>query len=459
MGWTIKLIDGSGNSYPVYLPDPAYEAALRNDSTVEFWGKALSYTCPRGHGIGVAWLLMDRLSIEGLSKSALHHIEITGDYGEVTLYNFVVVSAMCVSNTRGSDDDSLYLVELQDVRALLTQDDASQWYDDGQSWADAWTAIWANLNATYRGAKPDLPISPDGNPNNLGWVDYSAWDAACEFLHAAGCEIVYNPTVQTNQFSVVEIGAAQTNGGYSLAQWQSQYRDRLIFDWDPSQNLTLADSTTDLETNRLRQYYSGVIADVLPGSELTTVRWRYYRAEGRNGGLVTEWHQAPLRQPEHTVATRTCPAVLQGDLDSGSYATAKLYYHNPDDGDEDFKDLDVYDDTMTVYDWLLPDYVTIPSGNFVFATQCLDGRWYVSNWLPQADRCAAVLKGALDSGDATATVDNVTPLNGSSPVDAAADELTAQNVHGWDGDDNAACKIEWNQTEERWELYQVTCPS
>jgi len=77
------------------------------------------------------------------------------------------------------------------------------------------------------------------------------------------------------------------------------------------------------------------------------------------------------------------------------------------------------------------------------------------------DRCTCFLKGAL-SGGATATVDNVLVIHGTSPLADPTDtteELTVYNTHAWDGDDNALCRIEWNRTTEHWEFYQVTCPA
>ena len=88
-------------------------------------------------------------------------------------------------------------------------------------------------------------------------------------------------------------------------------------------------------------------------------------------------------------------------------------------------------------------------------TNAAGRRWTGS----KGNRCRALIKTAMTSGDTTHTVDNVTPLNGSSPVDLSTDELTVYNIHTWDADDNAICKIEWNETLEQWEIYQVDCPA
>lgn len=65
------------------------------------------------------------------------------------------------------------------------------------------------------------------------------------------------------------------------------------------------------------------------------------------------------------------------------------------------------------------------------------------------------LQGAMASGDSTKTVDNLEPIDGSG----GDTSLTAYNVHGWAGDDNAICRIEWVEDDSRWEFYQVTCPA
>ena len=78
------------------------------------------------------------------------------------------------------------------------------------------------------------------------------------------------------------------------------------------------------------------------------------------------------------------------------------------------------------------------------------------------DRCNALLKGALASGNGTTTVDNVVATRGVSPLDDPTDmaeELTVDNFFAWDGDDNARCKIEYNEDDDTWELYQVKCPA
>jgi hypothetical protein len=78
---------------------------------------------------------------------------------------------------------------------------------------------------------------------------------------------------------------------------------------------------------------------------------------------------------------------------------------------------------------------------------------------PKATRCRGLLKGALASSTATATVDNVVGLDGVSPTGSASATVAVQNTHRWEGDDDATCRFEWNNENQQWELYQVDCPA
>lgn len=74
-------------------------------------------------------------------------------------------------------------------------------------------------------------------------------------------------------------------------------------------------------------------------------------------------------------------------------------------------------------------------------------------------RCKGLLKGAMDSTDATATVDNVSPIMGPNPTTSTTSTVTVYNAHDWDADDNAKCRFEYIRSSSRWDLYQVNCPA
>ncbi len=78
------------------------------------------------------------------------------------------------------------------------------------------------------------------------------------------------------------------------------------------------------------------------------------------------------------------------------------------------------------------------------------------------DRLKGTLVGALAPGDATKTMDGISIGKGADPrtnPTDASETITVHNVHGFESDDNALCRVEWMESEQRWEIYQVTCPA
>lgn len=67
--------------------------------------------------------------------------------------------------------------------------------------------------------------------------------------------------------------------------------------------------------------------------------------------------------------------------------------------------------------------------------------------------------GAVDSGDATFTIDNVTSYTDQSPVDGAGDTVTVQNTYSDAADDNAVCTATWNPVTELWDCDNIKCPA
>ena len=68
------------------------------------------------------------------------------------------------------------------------------------------------------------------------------------------------------------------------------------------------------------------------------------------------------------------------------------------------------------------------------------------------------LKGSLDSGDGTFTIDNVVAISGKSPVDGPSDTVEIANSHGWDGDDGAEVDAIWCKADNEWRAIQLDCP-
>jgi len=84
--------------------------------------------------------------------------------------------------------------------------------------------------------------------------------------------------------------------------------------------------------------------------------------------------------------------------------------------------------------------------------------WYVTRAF-SATRLRGKLIGSLGSTDATATVDNLIPLDGHYPIDSPSTSVTAQNIHAWEADSGADVVVQWNDFDSQWEMVQVTCPA
>jgi len=103
-------------------------------------------------------------------------------------------------------------------------------------------------------------------------------------------------------------------------------------------------------------------------------------------------------------------------------------------------------------------------------TSGADGAVGEARWWPDAEEWEissmslpmhfnALAKGAVASGDATYTVDNLEPLYGCySHVLNAAEEVTVRNRFTDDFDDNAKLTITWNGTQNEFQTADGTCP-
>lgn len=150
-------------------------------------------------------------------------------------------------------------------------------------------------------------------------------------------------------------------------------------------------------------------------------------------------------------ATR-CNATLAEDYTSGS-GTVKVNNVVPLDGaspvESETDELEV-----TVVRDIWPSAVEGTTCEIIYnETQ---SRWELDR-LDVATRCRAKLQAAYASGSTTATVDNISGMNGTSPVASAGDTLTANlNMSGWPsfavGTD---CNIEWDKSAAAWSVYWI----
>jgi len=87
------------------------------------------------------------------------------------------------------------------------------------------------------------------------------------------------------------------------------------------------------------------------------------------------------------------------------------------------------------------------------------GEWEISS-MSVPMHFNALAKGAVDSGDATYTVDNLEPLYGCySHVLNSAEEVTVTNRFADDIDDNAKVTITWNASQNIFQTADITCPA
>jgi len=96
-------------------------------------------------------------------------------------------------------------------------------------------------------------------------------------------------------------------------------------------------------------------------------------------------------------------------------------------------------------------------GSFGMAT-LRNSQWEIDAMQPHATWIRALVYDTDGfTGGATIAVDNVVVIQ---PVDTAilmADVTPANNIHLWDGDDNAKLTLAWNDQSESWDFVQMDC--
>lgn len=80
--------------------------------------------------------------------------------------------------------------------------------------------------------------------------------------------------------------------------------------------------------------------------------------------------------------------------------------------------------------------------------------WITKHYMTTRYRGLINDSGGFTSADSTTAMDNLVALNGMGDETSLG---TVHNIHGWDGDDNAIARAEWNAEDGQWELYQLTC--
>ena len=119
------------------------------------------------------------------------------------------------------------------------------------------------------------------------------------------------------------------------------------------------------------------------------------------------------------------------------------------DTDDEYCDIaDAQSDTLTSYGLASARIIHKPSG--------IGDKWCVIQLGVRhgpATRYRGQQVGALLISDANNVVDNLVALDGV-PVETS---VTVDNVLNWSADDNAPTYIEYNASDEVWEMYNVEC--
>jgi len=217
--------------------------------------RATSFWNPLGPAAGKGWLLMRRRDIDALDLNALHDLrfehEPESGAKQVRMFRSLVIACEprnLFPGFKPNDPDSLYLVEVADVRHLLDNDqftfpinkqynvrayahlgagDATEYLADslnsGTLWtwatmiADVWTLMAARL-----GAAPALPVTPHGTPEGFIFQGGSAWRTLNVLLSRIGCAISADLSqVAGSQFSIVQVGAADAATDAILSRWET----------------------------------------------------------------------------------------------------------------------------------------------------------------------------------------------------------------------------------------------
>lgn len=247
------------------LLDPAeiLDAARRNGTTTEFWGRVNSFRCPRGREPGVGYLLMRGKDLsrtvtntnEGTKtingqlntnvSQKLEYFENGSSTAKLTIPRLYVTRALRMTRrSREDDEDGAYLVEVMDIRRLLqmsahasgtlflsnfnTWNNYTNSYTPELSWQQLIDILWSELRApSPLNSAPSLPYTPAGAPQETIIYGGTIWDNIFRVLDMLACTLVYNPI--SDAFSIVEIGASQPG----LTSTMEDLKDKLVFDYDP----------------------------------------------------------------------------------------------------------------------------------------------------------------------------------------------------------------------------------
>ncbi len=201
-----------------------------------FYRRANSYTCTIGPEPGMGYVLMRLENLRQLDSRAPQDLIIGIDDKSVTIKRLAILQAQSLLPLGSQNPDSLYLVQLADVRWFLKRTTINKRYNIRQTCSSsAWCAgtlydddpetpytflqiienIWSNFSSfggffsyasflsSYVHGTANLPAQ---NPENLRFEGISAWDALDQVCQQCGFFLRYDPFV--GDVRVMKIGLA-----------------------------------------------------------------------------------------------------------------------------------------------------------------------------------------------------------------------------------------------------------
>lgn len=193
------------------------------------------------------WFLLLSTHLDSIDLNGLHSVTYNDDrWGEVKARNLVIArEPVKVHYTMNTGESlSCFLVEVTDRRGQLSNPIFQQavnklynvrepgygasYYTATTNGGTAWT--WAELiqdlweAMPLLGTFPGLPVTPAGTPE--GWIfqGVSAWESLCMILEHAGCAVACDLTLETDQYSIVEVGTADATIDSLIAELEADHR-------------------------------------------------------------------------------------------------------------------------------------------------------------------------------------------------------------------------------------------
>lgn len=200
---------------PVIEPGAMYEAAQRNGTPVDWYGKANSIELPRGYKAGTATLLMLRGDVKKLPKDKLLTIKWHDGKRTAKFHGWLLVRAHAITRSEPNDDEAVCVAEFKDVRALVDTASASVAWQQHATWK----VVLERLEAAWRvGPYADKPFDgesgfwraidygkmPDQFPQTLAFGGAPAWRAWNASLRMLSLDVVCDPFDQA--FRVIDCG-------------------------------------------------------------------------------------------------------------------------------------------------------------------------------------------------------------------------------------------------------------